>query len=149
MQPSQFLALLQESQQGTAADSAEASARFYRAFEASPTPEHFLTLHTPGGKIAAFPYGGLAQISGDHAAGTRYRLKFAGIYVELEGVSLSPVFDAIRTRRAAHVYQLNPEKHDMPQGEGPVILTITFRAMKAPGADVGSKDDNPQQRAAE
>ena len=121
MQPGQFLALLQESQQDPQpGDPAAGPARLYRALEASPAPEHFLTFHTQGGKIAAYPYGGLSLISGDHAAGTRYRLKFTSAYVDLEGVKLAPVFDAIRTRRAAHVYQLDKERHDEPTEEGPV-----------------------------
>lgn len=134
MRPGEFLAVVRGA---ATAPQAEPDARTYRAVEVSAAAEYVLTLHTGNGQLSALAYTGLTQITGDETGGTRLRLRFgASTVVDIAGRNLAPVFQAIRTRRAAHLTELVPDRHSEPQDGQPVITAVKFGELgRTPGKE--------------
>ena len=146
MRPVEFLALLREKKDEAPPDT-PAAALGYCALEASATAEYFLTLHTSNGQLAALAYSNLTQISGDEMGGTRLRLRFSSAVVDIAGRGLGPVFEAVRTRRAAHLHQLDTDRAGQPEDGQPVILSVNYAAPAK--ATTKAADTSPPRQAAD
>lgn len=134
MKPSAFLALVQSTT--AAAGRAEAKgntpgvaitggARSYSAVTVSPRTLPFLTFH-PGAEYHALPYSTLQFITGDDRGFTCIRMVFQRMAIAVHGMQLGPVFDAIRTLTAEHLFQFDGGRHDPPAPGAPVITELEF-----------------------
>jgi len=122
MTPTQFLALAR-----TSANAADG--RIYRAMTEGSN-ETFLTLHMTDGKYHCPTYAHLGFMTGDDRGGTFIKLVFK-LPVIIRGRQLQPVFEAIRTRRAAHLYEFDSGRYNHPEPVGAVITLIEFEIAKS------------------
>jgi hypothetical protein len=128
MTPAEFLALNRSNAQ-------PANARRYRAMaEGGSNAEAFLTLHMSDGKSHSLAYGQLNLITGDERGGTLIRLMFRTTTV-LRGQQLQTVCEAILAKRAAHLYEFDGGKYDLPEPGAPVIKEIVFEMPQARAAN--------------
>jgi hypothetical protein len=121
--PAEFLALIRA---GSSPAKAPPSARAYSALKKGEAAETLLTMHTRAGNVEALPYGALQLASGDEAGGTLIRLIFPKVAAIIHGKQLAAVFEAIRTRTAAHLYEFVAERYDEPELGEPVITEFAF-----------------------
>jgi hypothetical protein len=128
--PSEFLAL-------TRKNASPGNARAYRAMTEGGGNETFLTLHLRDGKSHSLAYSQLSLISGEERAGTLIRLMFRTASPHLQGLQLQPIIEAIRTRRAAHVYEFDSGHYDPPEPGAPVIAEIWFETERSKAAASG------------
>ena len=144
MQPAEFLVLVQDP-----AASDVNNPRLYRALQEGAA-ESFLTLHTRAGRFESASYSQLTFISGDdRGGGTSIRLLFAKMVVTLRGRQLGAVFEAIRQRKAAHVYEFDGGRYDPPEPGQPIVTDITFAreqpAETSPKATVTTNTPTPRE----
>ncbi len=123
MTPAEFLALIRA---GSTPAKPPPSARAYSALKKGESAETLLTLHTRAGNVEALPYGALQLATGDEAGGTLIRLIFPKLAAIIHGKQLAPVFEAIRTRTAAHLYEFLAERYDEPELGEPIITEFAF-----------------------
>jgi hypothetical protein len=120
MNPAEFLAL---TRRGTSADT---GSRIYRA-HVDGTNETFLTLHTSNGRFQCVAYAQLSFVDGDERGGTTMRLGSTKMVVTISGRQLHPVFESIRSRKAAHLYEFDGAQCDPPAPGQPVITKLEFK----------------------
>jgi hypothetical protein len=118
MTPAAFLALTR-----TAADATDG--RTYRAMTEGSN-ETFLTLHLSNGQCHSLAYSQLALITGDERGGTFIRLAFR-LHLIIQGQQLQHAIEAIRVKKAAHLYEFNDERYDPPEPGEAVITQIEFQ----------------------
>jgi hypothetical protein len=92
--------------------------------------ELFLTLHLTDGRFHALPYAHLDFVTGDDREWTVLKLVFR-LPVILRGQHLQPVFEAIRARRVAHLYEFDGRRCDPPDLNHPTILEVLFENERA------------------
>lgn len=136
MTPAQFLTLIKVAP--------DATPRAYRAV-AEGGNETFLTLHTATGRFECPTYAQLSYISGDDRGGTVIRLIFSKMSVVIAGRQLGAVFESIRTRKAAHLYEFDGGRYNPPEPGEPVIMEFGFLVERALGAQAArGSSGNPE-----
>ena len=135
MTPAAFLALVEgTATAGQAPKPAPPPPRVYCALTRGPTAEAFLTFHTSAGKYEAAPHSGVQLIEGDDRGGTFIKLYLSKMAVTITGRQLAPVFEAIRTRTAAHLFVFDGGRHDPPEPGQAIITEFVFAVAGAPPA---------------
>ena len=129
MTPAEFLALIRASD-----SAAKTSTRVYQAVHKGEAAETLLTLHTRAGNFEAFPYNSLLFATGDEAGGKVIRLIFPKAAALIHGEHLAPVFEAVRSRSAAHLYEFIAGRYDAPQPGEPIITEFVFEVEAQPKA---------------
>jgi hypothetical protein len=117
MTPAEFLALVRH---GSAGDG-----RAYQAMHESEDAQTFLTFHIASGMVHSLAYSQLTVIIADERGGSFLRLVFRSTAV-IRGENLQSVITAVRTRRAADLYEFDADRHNPPGPGKPVVRQITF-----------------------